>query len=76
MKDSYSHVESSAGKFFHLMRYSIIDQVLSFLVLVSSVFSSSNMNFPSSSRLKKMVLIGVSSPITFFKQETLKIQCT
>ena len=47
MKVLSSHVESAVGNFFHLMRYSIIAWFHSCLVLVSIIFSSSNMFFPS-----------------------------
>ena len=55
MKDSSSHDESSIGKFFCLMRYSVIARVHSSLVLVSMIFSGSNMTFPSSSSFDKIV---------------------
>ena len=49
IKFSSSHLESSADKFFHLIRYSEIDRFPSYRVLVSVTASRSNIIFPSSS---------------------------
>jgi hypothetical protein len=71
-----SHVEASIGRFFLLMRYSLITQLCSCLVLVLEIFLDSNMAFPSSSISNKIVGIGILSPITLFNQETWKIGWT
>jgi hypothetical protein len=49
IKDSSSQVESSAGSFLHLMRYSEMDLFFSWRILLSVMASGSNMIFPSSS---------------------------
>ena len=54
-----SHVESSVGKFFHLMRYSKIDQFHSYWVLFSMTTSCPNMIFPSSSSFGNIVWTGI-----------------
>jgi hypothetical protein len=55
IKDSSSQVESSAGSFLHLMRYSEMDLFLSWRILVSVMASGSNMIFPSSSSFGNIV---------------------
>jgi hypothetical protein len=76
IKDSYSQVESLAGSFLHLMRYSEMDLFLSWQILVPVMDSSSNMIFPSSSISGKRVRTGILSPITLFKHEIWKTGCT
>jgi len=75
-ENSSSHVTSSASRFFHLMRYSIITRFLYCLVLVSKIVSSSSIIFPSSLISSRRVLTRILSLIAFFKQETWKIGCT
>lgn len=53
------HVESWAGRFFHLMRYSEIDRFRCCRVLVSVTVPGSNMIFPSSSISGNIVWIGI-----------------
>ena len=54
-----SHVEYSAGKFFHLMRYPEIDRFRSCRVLFSVTAPGSNMVFPSSSSSGNIVWTGI-----------------
>jgi hypothetical protein len=76
MKKSFSHVTTSIGRFFHLMRYSIIALFHSRLILVLRTIFGSSMIFSSSLISSKIVWIGILSLITLFKQETWKIGCT
>jgi hypothetical protein len=76
MKNSSSHVASSTGGFFHLMRYLVIAQFCSYLILVSRIVSGCSVIFPSSLNYGKIVWIGILSPITFFKKETWRTECT
>ena len=52
-------MEYSAGKFFHLMRYSEIDRFRSHRVLASVTAPGSNMMFPSYLSSGKIVWIGI-----------------
>ena len=76
MKNSSSHIESSTGKFFHLMRYLVISKFYNFLILVSIIFSSSSIIFHSSSISRKIVRTRILSPITLFNHKTWKTRCT
>jgi hypothetical protein len=55
MNNSSSYVTSSIGRFFHLMRYLVIDLFHSYLIFVSRIVSSYSMIFPYSIILGKIV---------------------
>jgi hypothetical protein len=76
MKNSSSHVASSTGRFFNLMRYLVIALFHNCLILVSGIVYGSSMIFPFSLIFGKIVWTRILSPITFFKQETWKTGCT
>jgi hypothetical protein len=68
-KNSFSHVASSIGRFFHLMWYLIISRFRSCLIHVSRIFFGSSMIFPCSLIFGKIVWTGILSLITFFKRK-------
>jgi hypothetical protein len=59
MKNSSFHVAFFIGKFIYLMRYSMITQFRSCLILVSMIFFDSNIIFLTSSSSNKIVLSGI-----------------
>lgn len=69
MNNSYSHIASSIGRFFHLMRYSYIIQFMSYLILVSRIIYISNMIFPSLSLCDKIVWTRIVSLITSLRNK-------